>query len=558
MSDPLTGPARVSSKADERVVRHFRQILLWPLQLEAQPTETGMGPPWAILERADSPWSRVECDVATDPIESKERQYKEFVTFLPYVQRFLYGESRSRGGGTEDAPSDSPMQVFRRRDVAGLRITLRPGDSPILLAVAHVDLHFFFDIDVVFLKVEVEADELPWGSALELMHRFGRAYPSGWDERGQGVHNAYRTEWLGADGAVLAASDTEKRDKFLSFVCEHRAPCIASHWAFLLRPLVLEHADEEGAVRYRQLEYHRMPVMAYLALDEPRDLSADDFVHLGLINAFRPADPLPARDPAVAEFAARYCDDRYWTGTDAGPNTRVICTGNTLVVVGDAGSSYFRNPVHGMLAQFRHQFMLLFLIAHFHRAALLVYSDRMVDAINDLDIRDTKSQILFRKRIREAFEAFLRFTHRYWFHELSERAQVQGLFSRCAAHLGNDAKYHDVKEEIRDMSQYLDSDIQRRQSNTVVRLTVVTTFGLIGTVATGFLGMNLLAEADSPLWLKLAYFLAVMLVAAVLTLVTIAKSKPLSEFLEALSDSRVGTGAALASLRRVWQSREGS
>ena len=557
MSNPLAVTPDAPHADDSRLIRHFRQTLLWPLQLEVLYSEEGMGKPWSILERADSLWSRVECDITHDPIESKERQYKEFVTFLPYVQRFLYGESRSRVA-RDDAPSDSPMQVFRRRDVAGLRITLRPGDTPILFTVAHVDLHFFFDIDVVFLKVEIQADDLPWNTALELLHRFGRAYPSGWDEAGQGVHNAYGTEWLGVKGEVLATSDSGNREKFLSFVCEHRAPCIASHWAFLLRPLVLAHADEEGSVRYRLLEYHRMPVMAYLALDDPLSLTPDDFVRLGLITAFRPGDPLTHRDPAVAEFESRYCDDRYWTDTQAGPNTRIICTGNTLMVVGEARSSYFRNEVHGVLAQFRHQFLLLFLIAHFHRATLLVFSDRLVDAINDLDIRDAKSQLRFRKRIRDDFASFLRFTHRYWFHELSERGQVQGLFRRCAAHLGNDAQYQAVKEEMRDMSQYLDSDTQRRQSNTVVRLTVVTTFGLIGTVVTGFLGMNLLAEADAPLWVKLGYFLVVMLVTSVVTLLTVAKSKPLSDFLEALSEGRMGTGAAFASLRRVWRKREGS
>lgn len=539
---------------DRRLIRYFRQILLWPLQLKVQSTGASMEQPWTVLERADSPWSRVERDVTRDSIETQERHYKEFVSFLPYVQRFLYGESRSRRTRVDDRPSDSPLQVFRRRDVASLRITLRPSDAPLLLNVAHVDLRFFFDIDVVFLKVEVCADDLPWGTALELLRRFGRAYPSGWDEAGQGVHNAYRTEWLGADGEVLAASDSENRWKFLSFVGEHRAPCITAQWAFLLRPLVLEHADEAGSVHYRQLEYHRMPMMAYLALDDPRGLTPEDFVHLGLINVLRPADPLPHRDPAVAEFEARYCDDRYWADTDAGPNTRVICTGNTLVV-GEARSGYFRNEVHGILAQFRHQFLLLFLIAHFHRAALLVFADRLVDTINDLNIHDAKSLRRFRKRIRDNFEAFLRFTHRYWFHELSERAQVQDLFRRCTAHLGNNAKYRDVKEEIRDMSQYLDSDTQRRQSNTVVRLTVVTTFGLIGTVATGFLGMNLLAEADSPLGVKIGYFLVVVLLAALLTVFTVAKSRSLSDFLEALSEGGKGSGASFAALQRLWRRR---
>jgi hypothetical protein len=552
MSDqPSLSPNEQPSDAPH-LIRHFRQILLWPLQLEYQAAEDGVEP-WSILERGDSPWNRGECNITYDPDKTRERHYKEFVSFLPYVQRFLYGDSRARTGSMDAAGSNAPMQVFRRRDIATLRITLQPGDKPILLDVAHVDLIFFFDVDVVFLKVEIYTDDLPWNTALELLHRFGRAYPSGWDASGQGVHNAYRSEWLGADGKVLAASDSENREKFLCFVNEHRAPCLASHWAYLLQPLVLEHDGEEADVRYRQLEYHRMPVMAYLALDNPRGLTPDDFIHLGLINAFRPGDPLPRRDPAVAEFESRYCDDRYWTDTDTGPNTRVMCTGNTLVVVGDARSSYFCNEVHGILAQFRHQFMLLFLIAHFHRAALLVFSDRMMDAISELDIRSTRSQFRFRKHIRDSFEAFLRFTHRYWFHELSERAQVQGLFQRCVAHLGNDVKYQDVKEEIRDMSQYLESDTQRRQSNTVVRLTVVTTFGLIGTVVTGFLGMNLLAEADASLGLKLVYFVVVMLATSILTLFTVAKSKPLSDFLEALSEGHVGLGATFASLRRTWQ-----
>ncbi len=556
MSDRLPANPDVPLKGDERLIRHFRQILLWPLQLQRPEPEDEAAEPWRVLERGDSPWSRGECNITYDPDKTRERHYKEFVSFLPYVQRFLYGDSRARMGGGDPADSNAPMQVFRRRDITTLRVTLTPGDKPVLLDVAHVDLVFFYDVDVVFLRVEIFTDDLPWNIALELLHRFGRAYPSGWDVSGQGVHNAYRSEWLGADGKVLAASDSENREKFLCFVNEYRAPCLAAHWAYLLRPLVLEHDEEAAEVRYRQLEYHRMPMMAYLALDNPRDLTPDDFIHLGLINAFRPGDPLPRRDPAVAEFESRYCDDRYWTDTDSGPNTRVMCTGNTLVVVGEARSSYFRNEVHGILAQFRHQFMLLFLIAHFHRAALLVFSDRMMDAISDLNIRSATSQMRFRKHIRDSFEAFLRFTHRYWFHELSERAQVQGLFRRCATYLGNDVKYRDVKEEIRDMSQYLDSDTQRRQSNTVVRLTVVTTFGLIGTVVTGFLGMNLLAEADASLGLKLVYFVAVMVAASVLTLLTVAKSKPLSDFLEALSEGRVGSRAALASLRHVWHKED--
>ena len=64
---------------------------------------------------------------------------------------------------------------------------------------------------------------------------------------------------------------------------------------------------------------------------------------------------------------------------------------------------------------------MVFLIAHLHRAALLAFSEVLADAVNDLDIRDDVSVRRFKRRIRANFETFLRFTHRYWFHELSER-----------------------------------------------------------------------------------------------------------------------------------------
>ena len=60
------------------------------------------------------------------------------------------------------------------------------------------------------------------------------------------------------------------------------------------------------------------------------------------------------------------------------------------------------------------------------------------------------------------------------------------------------------------MNEYLDTDSVRRQANTILRLTVVTIFGLIGTVATGFLGMNLLAEAHRPLIWRILFFLVVL------------------------------------------------
>jgi hypothetical protein len=211
----------------------------------------------------------------------------------------------------------------------------------------------------------------------------------------------------------------------------------------------------------------------------------------------------------------------------------------------------------GVLAQFRHQHFLLFLIAHFQKAALLMFSDRLVESLKRLNINDPNSIKRFKRAIRGSFESFLRFTHRYWFHEVSEQAHVRALFHQCVTHLGLDPLYAEVRERIADMNSYLDADSLRRQANTVVRLTVVTIFGLIGTVTTGFLGMNLLAESESPMWWRVFLFGFVLVATVALTFYTIAKSKRLSDFLDAISDERLTTWQKIRTLAMVWQRDSG-
>ncbi|MES2989781.1 MAG: hypothetical protein V4844_00045 [Pseudomonadota bacterium] len=511
--------------------------------------------PWQVLRGLGdaSPWREVVDEYTGDSGRFHERHYNEFVSFLPYVQRFLYGEGR-RGRDAQDRDADAPMRVFRREDIAHVRVVARPGDAPVVLEVIHADLYFFFDVDVVLLNLELGANDLTLDQAQEQLYRFGRGYPAGWDSAGQGLHTATSVEWLDAQGTVLERSDSQHRELFMAHVAEHRAPRIAAHWAFMLRPLVVDHSDEPGDLRYRQIEYYRMPVMAYLALDDPRALTRADFIRLGLVTGAGPADgPLPYGAGHLADFEQRYCYDRFWADAGAAPNTRYLCSGHALVVIGDARSQFYGCRDRGVLAQFRHQHFMLFLIAHFQKAALLMQSDRLVAALKDLDVGDADSVRAFKRSIRASFEGFLRFTHRYWFHEVSEQAQVRALFRLCTTHLQIDPLYDEVKVRIDDMNAYLDADSLRRQANTVVRLTVVTILGLIGTVTTGFLGMNLLAEADAPASRKIAIFALVFVATTALTVYTMGKSKGLSDFLDALSNERLSVWAKVRALAAVWR-----
>ncbi|MEJ1961991.1 MAG: CorA family divalent cation transporter [Gammaproteobacteria bacterium] len=540
--------------ARDIIVRHFRQICVWPLQLMPLRPGQQVQRHWEALEgiKSNNHWREV-VEKFADPAEFHERHYKEFVTFLPYVQRFLYGSTA--GQEASNAPAQGSMRVFRRDDVARVRIVLAQGEEPTLFDVQQVSLFFFLDADIAILAFEMYADDVPLERAQDTLFRFGRAYPAYWERDGQGGNCPYSVEWLGRHDDVLAASDYAARAKYLAFVARYRSPCLAHHWDFLLQPLLLEYPGQAGPLRYRLLEYNRMPFMAFFAVDDPSELTRADFVRLGMVTRPGEPDTLPYSSTTLADFERDYCDDRFWgrSGERFSGDTRFIVTGLTFSIVGRHGDHFFSGAVTGLLGQFRHQYFLLFLIAHFHKAALVSISDELAVAMNRLTVGETESVKYFKRTIRQMMEVFLRFTHRYWFHEVSNQAIARSIYGRLSRLLGNDDLYEEVRNEVTDMNNYLDSDSARRQANTVLRLTVVTILGLIGTIATGLLGMNLIAAAEEPVVWRVGLFLLTAAVTVVLTVVTVAQSKRLADVLDALSDARLPWKDKWRAMSRAWK-----
>jgi len=543
------------------IVRHLRQILLWPLQvMPADPRAAAPSRYWDLFDprHPESRWRELEKTFGEHPAAFRERYYKEFVTFLPYVQRFLYGEVP--GEDTTTGYGLSPIRVFRRDDITHVRMTFDEHTPPVTFAVETVDLYFFYDADIVILLVEIASDELPLRLAQQALFSFGRAYPAFWDASGQGGQCVRLVEWLAADGRTLAASDYADRDKYLTFLSRHHTPVIARHWEWLLRPMSLYHSGRPGVLRYRQIEYHRMPLMAYLAFDEPRNLTRGDFVRLALITKPGDAATLPYSAASLADFERLYCYDRFWEPlVNPSPlNSRYLCCGHAFVIVGKANDPFFIDGETGMLGQFRHQYLLMGIVAHFHKAALHLFSERLVSAISRLDTHQRQSVRTFKRDIRHIMAAFLRFTHRYWFHEVSNQAQARDLFNLMTGHLGTDRLYNDINDAVREMSEFLEADDMRRQAETVTRLTVVTTLSIIGTVATSFLGMNLIDAAEEPLWVKIAYFAVVFAVFALIVFFTVSKSTALAESFEVIANERASAEAKLIALVRAltWRLRK--
>ncbi len=148
----------------------------------------------------------------------------------------------------------------------------------------------------------------------------------------------------------------------------------------------------------------------------------------------------------------------------------------------------------------------------------------------------------FRAASRRALETFLRFTQRYWFHAVSNQTQSHDLFALSRKHLEVDRLYEDIRQEIREMSEFLENEALRKQNDTMTRLTVVTTLGLIGTTVTGFLGMNIIDWASQTAEWRITAFTIVLIPTILLTVLTIAKSRRLSDLMESLSDEAAGWG----------------
>jgi hypothetical protein len=296
-----------------------------------------------------------------------------------------------------------------------------------------------------------------------------------------------------------------------------------------------------------------MPVMAYLSMDDPGALTRAEFVRVGLATAPGAPEALPYSERILRDFEDRCCYDRYWNGPGKGPSgTRFMCTGRVFTMVADRGERVFVDRKTD-LEQFRHEYFLLFLIPHFHKAALLMLADRLVEAINALDVTRRDSVRQFRRVIRQTLGVFLRFAHRYWSHEVSDHRQVKELFRMLSEHLGTERLFEELRSEIEDMSQYLDSEALRRQNETMVRLTVVATVGLIGVITTGVFGMNLFAFAEDPAIWRLGYFLLVLIPTIGVTLYAVKKSRRLSDFLETLADENRSSREKLAAFVAVWK-----
>ena len=126
------------------------------------------------------------------------------------------------------------------------------------------------------------------------------------------------------------------------------------------------------------------------------------------------------------------------------------------------------------------------------------------------------------------------------------------FFKYWSRELDSVALYAEVREEARDINEYLDADRMRKQTDNAMRLTVVSSCGMVGTVATGFLGMNLYSHSDLPISYKVIIFLVVFVPTTMLALYTVVVSKRLANFMEAMASEGLTWQEKFSQFRQIW------
>ena len=266
--------------------------------------------------------------------------------FLPYVQRFLYGEGRSR-------PRAATAAATRRCACSAAATSPRCASSrgPATRRSRSTSCTSTCTSSSTSTSCCSTSRSAPTTCALRagagaavplrprLPGRLGRAGPRA---ALPGERRMARRRRPRAGALRCAAARGLSRARVRAPRAAHRRALGLRARAAGQRPL----GARRARCAIRQIEYYRMPMMAYLALDDPRALTRNDFIRLGLVTgAARARDAvLPYAEQHLADFEQRYCYDRFWADAGAAPNTRYLCNGHALVVVGDARSRVLLLP----------------------------------------------------------------------------------------------------------------------------------------------------------------------------------------------------------------------
>ncbi len=206
--------------------------------------------------------------------------------------------------------------------------------------------------------------------------------------------------------------------------------------------------------------------------------------------------------------------------------TRWLCSGYGFVAVGADGDSFYTGQIQ---ENFHHHYFRMGLIAHFHRASLLILRDALADATK-LAAGGPR-----RAAITAVQERMVEFRSRYWFREVSTQLQGQEIFRWWSDRLGNQELFEQVSDDIDAAASLVrteDAEGLTRLALFIAAVGLVMTFlaVVVGALALGFLRAG---DAAATWSFRVAGDVALkaVFVGAALAAIVVVSNWPLRRFL---------------------------
>lgn len=459
-------------------VRDFRTVLLWPLRLEPtgslkteyREDNQKCASDWiseyaTFLTAGDSKWKKLD-DYYIEHEPHDGKRYAEFVYFHPFIHRCLFDPQ-------------SPVSVLTRTDITHANITLRDGDVTWQCAVEGIHL-YLFPADVAILTVRLGSPrtatpgrDFRLSDAMDFLDRVRRIYPPYYtvDETSGKLSPGAVVNHFGwiTNGGSGARSDFDCVEGYQGTVRAHRRPPVARHWQALLEPLVPHPLEGRRSLAYSQLEDDRIPVLSYIAVDDPRAIYDQDWVRLAVCDAYDTSTKWPYSKTFLNTFEQDHCYDRFWMGREAAQGvdaehltTRYLVTGYSFVAVGRKGDRFFDNVIPDHVLRI---YALLALLAHLQKAALLGFWQRLATMIHEFECKppsdESKKQLLAYQDW--LFQDLTDFTGRFYFREVSNQVQAIELFEMMTRHLRVRQFYEDVVRQSEFVKTVVYDEWRRRQ-----------------------------------------------------------------------------------------------
>ncbi len=487
--------ATVEHASDSIAVRQFRQVIWLPLKCHGDFDACVGSGAWR------DHWKRTRvplldligqdglAQAAAGARSREDDAYASYVYFHPYIRRFLFE------GDEADRAAPRTWELTQSERFALLDVVLPAGQPSSLEQVFALRfelrrclLHHFPLARVVLLEVELmarertgyraagpaealPADVLSLAEAMDALDFLRRTHPGFFPAANEKVDGLSLHDIGGryplssqfrpiADAGPLTAAvpTTEalqsRKADLLGTVHSRNgdgyATPLGAPWAELLGP---------AATVSRQIEDERMPYAAYIAVDDPHAISRPDWIRLANADYRGSSSALPYSQAFVADFEAAHCYDRFFDPSQSHwANTRYLNTGFAFTMVGAAGSTFFNDTG---LQSFRFQYCLMGLLAHFNKAALLSFSNRLTECSEQ---RNPDNPSGYREALREILLDLTEFTHRHWFEGVSNQLQAAELYRFWSRHLGLPELYAGVTTEARSAYEFIVVEEAREQT----------------------------------------------------------------------------------------------